>query len=103
MIKKVTIKSVKFAESKFGTTEKYTYKKGKNAGKNFQMVTIQTNETGDDYYSTPAMEGEKPLTIQEGQSLLLNFTETTSDDGQKVFKNFNFPTKDQLAEYANSL
>lgn len=108
MIKKVTIKKVtKYDKpyTKEGEPEKplYTYKKGKNVGKNFFMVTIQTNETGEDYYSTPASEKDKAMTIEEGQSLLLNFTETTSEDGTKVFKNFNFPTKDQLAEYANSL
>ena len=100
MIKKVTIKSVKKMDSKFGSEEKYVYKKGKNIGKPFFMVTIQTEETGDDYYATPAMEGDKAMGVEIGQKLLLNFTETKSEDGLKTFKNFNFPTKDQLANFA---
>ncbi len=103
MIKKVTISKVKIAESKYGSDEKYVYKNGANAGKNFVMVTIQTNETGDDYYSTPALPGSKPTQIKEGESVLLSLTETKSADGEKTFKNFNFPTKEQLVEYANNL
>lgn len=103
MLKKVTIKSVKITDSKFGSEEKYVYKKGKNAGKNFVMVTIQTNETGDDYYSTPALPGTKPTELKEGESVLLSLTETTSEDGQKVFKNFNFPTKEQMVEFVNNI
>lgn len=102
MIKKVTIKKVKIVESPFSKdgqpTEKYVYKKGKNIGKNFVMVTIQTNETGDDYYSTPCLPTDKAAQIKEGESHLLSLTESPSADGQKVFKNFNFPTKEQLAD-----
>ncbi len=100
MIRKVTIKSVKKADSKFGSEEKFTYKKGKNIGKNFSMITIQTEETGDDFYSTPAMSSDKAYNVEVGQKILLNLSETTSEDGQKTFKNFNFPTKDQLAQFA---
>jgi len=105
MIKKVTINKITKYDrpySKEGEEQKplYAYKKGSNVGKNFSMVTIQTDETGDDYYSTPAMSGDKVYNIEVGQKLLLNLTEKKSDDGTKVFKNFNFPTKDQLAAYA---
>lgn len=103
MIKKVTISKVKVAETPFGKTEKYVYKKGTNVGKNFVMVTIQTNETGEDYYSTPAMPGERALTLKEGDVVLLNLTKTMSADGQKEFKNFNFPTKEQLAKFAEDI
>lgn len=104
MIKKVTISNVtKYDKpyTKEGDEQKplYVYKKGKNMGKNFMMVTIQANEMGDSYYSTPALLSDKAMNIEVGQSLLLNFTETTSVDGAKVFKNFNFPTKDQLAAF----
>lgn len=105
MIKKVTIKKVtKYDKpfSKQGEAEKplYTYKKGTNIGKNFVMVTIQTDETGDDFYSTPASEGDKAMNVEVGQKILLNLTETKSADGLKTFKNFNFPTKEQLAQFA---
>lgn len=108
MIKKVTIKKVtKYDKpyTKAGEPEKplYTYKKGTNAGKNFTMVTIQTEETGDDFYSTPAMATDKAMSIEVGQKLLLSLTESTSADGQKTFRNFSFPTKAQLAEYAESI
>src|SRR3990167_1342415 len=108
MIKKVKIKKVtKYDKpyTKEGEPEKplYTYKKGTNAGKNFTMVTIQTEETGEDYYSTPAMATDKAMNVEVGQKILLNLTESTSADGTKVFKNFNFPTKDQLSEYAASI
>lgn len=102
MIKKVTIKKVKIAESKFGSTEKYVYKNGVNAGKNFVMVTAQFEETGDNYYSTPSLPGGKPTQIKEGEVVILDLTETKSADGQKVFKNFSFPTKEQLAELASA-
>jgi hypothetical protein len=105
MIKKVTISKVTFRDRPFtkdGEPEKplYTYSKGDNQGKNFVMVSIQTEETGDEYFSTPASEKDKARTIEVGQKLLLNFSETTSADGTKVFKNFNFPTKAQLAQFA---
>lgn len=108
MIKKVTITKVTKYErpyNKEGEEQKplYTYKKGANVGKNFKMVTIQTEETGDDYYSTPAMETDKAMNIEVGQKLLLNLTEKPSPDGTKIFKNFNFPTKAQLEEYAQNV
>lgn len=106
MIKKVTIKKVKVYDRPYstdGSKPLYTYKKGTNIGKNFVMVTIQTNETGDDYYSTPAMPGERATTLKEGDSVLLSLTTSMSTDGQKEFKNFNYPTKDQLAEFAASI
>lgn len=105
MIKKVTItKITKYDRplSKDGEEPKplYTYKKGKNIGKNFSMINIQTEETGDAYYSTPASSTDKAYKIEVGEKVLLNLTETTSEDGSKVFKNFNFPTKEQLAQFA---
>lgn len=108
MIKKCTISKItKYDKpfSKEGEGEKplYTYKKGTNAGKNFVMVTIQTEETGEDYYSTPAMATDKAMNIEVGQKLLLNLTETKSADGLKTFKNFNFPTKEQLAAFATEM
>lgn len=101
MIKQVTIKSVKSYErpyNKEGEEQKplYTYKKGKNQGKNFVMVTIQTNETGDEYYSTPALVGSGATKIKEGDVVILKLTETTSEDGTKVFKNFNFPSNAEI-------
>jgi hypothetical protein len=108
MIKKVTIKKVTKYDKPYspeGEAEKplYTYKKGANMGKNFSMINIQTEETGDDYYSTPASGTDKAMSIEVGQKLLLNLTETKSADGTKTFKNFNFPTKEQLAQFATEM
>jgi hypothetical protein len=99
-IKKVTVKKVFTAtENKDGVP--YTYKKGKYEGKNFVRISIQTEETGDEYYASNALIGSKPTTIKEGDKLLLNFTEQVV--GDKTFKNFDFPTKEQLAEFAASI
>lgn len=101
MIKKVTIKTVGIRDHKTvnGVDVPFTYKSGKNAGQPFVMVSIQTEEDGDTYFSTPAGEKDKARTVEVGQKLLLNFTETEGDNG-KVFHNFNFPTKAQLAQFA---
>lgn len=100
MIKKVTITEVyKSSNKKDGTP--YVISKGVNAGKNFTRVGIKTDKTGDDVYYNNALDTDKVMTIEVGQSLLLNFTETP--DGDNTWRNFNFPTKDQLAEYANSI
>lgn len=104
-VQKVTIKTVSIKDTKKvdGVDTKMTYKSGKNIGKEFVMVNIQTEQTGDEFYSTPAMSGDKAMNLAVGQTVLLNFSESQSADGSKTFKNFNFPTKDQLAEYATSL
>jgi len=109
MIKKVTVTKVKINDRPYRKEQDgvdnplYTFKKGKNIGKNFVMVSIQTDATGEEYYSTPSLPTEKPAKIKEGDSVLLNLTETQSEDGTKTFKNFNFPTKDQLVEFANNI
>lgn len=103
MLKKVTITNVKVAESKFGSDEKYTFKKGKNIGKNFVMVSIQTKETEDEYYSSPAIPGSSKATIKEGDTLILRLTESQSADDQKTFKNFDYPTKAEEEVYNQAL
>lgn len=102
MIQKVTLKTVKVYERPFRKESDgienplYTYKKGKNIGKNFVMVNIQTEENGDEYYSTPDMPGGKKASLMAGQTLVLNLTDTTSEDGQKVFHNFSFPSDKEM-------
>lgn len=103
MLKKVTIKNIKIADKKYGTEDKYVYKSGKNVGKNFVMVSIQTNETGDNYYSTPALPTDQAAQLNEGDTVILKLTETTSSDGQKVFKNFNIPSKAEKEAYQQAL
>jgi hypothetical protein len=93
MVKKVTITKV-FISDKNKDGVLYTYKNGDNAGRNFVRVSIKTEETGDDYYSSNTLPGSKPTQLKEGEVVLLDFTE---DNG---FKNFRIPTKDQLAEFA---
>lgn len=95
-LKKVTIKRV-FVSTANKEGIAYVYKNGKNAGKPFTRVSIQTEETGDEYYATNALPGTKPTTIKEGENVLLSLTE---DNG---FKNWNYPTKDQMAEYIKEL
>jgi len=96
MLKKVTISWTKSA-----TTNKdnvpYVYKNGKYAGKPFTRVSIKTEETGEEFYATNALVGSKPTEIKVGDKLLLSLTE---DNG---FKNWNYPTKEQMAEYIKQL
>lgn len=102
MIKKVQIMKVfKNTTKKDGSP--YVISKGKNTGQNFTRIGIQTDAHGDDIYYNNALETDKAMTIAEGQSLLLNFTETPSEDGANIWKNFNFPTKQQLADFAASM
>jgi hypothetical protein len=100
MIKKVKLVKVSVADSKFGSDEPYVYKSGPNMGKHFQRITIQTDQTGDDYYNSNGLPGSKITQLKEGDEVILNFTETPSTDGQTTFKNFGFPSKDALAELA---
>ena len=102
MIQKVTITEVYKNDTKKDGT-KYVISKGTNAGKNFIRIGIKTDKTGDDVYYNNALETDKANNIAKDQSLLLNFTETKSADGTNVWKNFNFPTKEQLAEFAASM
>ncbi len=99
MIKKVTINKV-FKNDKKKDGSPYVISKGQHAGQNFVRIGIQTDKTGEDTYYNNALATDKAMNIEVGQSLLLNFTETPSADGANVWKNFNFPTKDQLAEFA---
>jgi len=100
MIKKVTITKVyKGTTKKDGTP--YVISTGTNAGKNFTRIGIQTDTHGEKTYYNNALSTDKAMTIEEGQALLLSFTETV--DGDNTWLNFNFPSKDQLSEYANSL
>lgn len=96
MIKKVTITKV-FTSDKNKDGIPYTYKKGKNEGKPFIRVSIKTDKTGDDYYSTNALVDSSITKIKEGESKTLKFTE---DNG---FKNFAFPTKEELQQYIDEL
>lgn len=100
MIKKVTITKV-YKNDKKKDGSLYVIGKGKNVGQNFTRVGIQTDQHGEDTYYNNALATDKAMTIEVGQSLLLNFTDTP--DGENVWKNFNFPTKAQLAEYAESI
>lgn len=102
MIQKVKIESVARYETKEVNGEKvpYTYSKGKNVGKQFKRISITTDKTGSDKYYANEDPGSRYEGIAEGQSLLLNFTESMSADGGKKFLNFNFPTKEQLAAFA---
>lgn len=102
MIQKVTITELYKNETKKDGT-RYIISKGTNAGKNFTRIGIKTDKTGDDVYYNNALETDRAMKIEIGQSLLLSFTETPSADGANTWKNFNFPSKVQLAEYAESL
>ncbi len=99
MIKKVSITKVyKNDKKKDGTL--YVISKGQHAGKNFTRIGIQTDKTGEDTYYNNALATDKAMNIEVGQSLLLNLTEQIKVDGSGKWYNFNFPTKDQLAEFA---
>ena len=102
MIQKVKITAVFKSDKKSDGTPR-VYSKGKYMGKPFTQIGIKTDKHGEDIYNTNAMEGEKAMNIEVNQALLLNFTETPSEDGSRTWRNFNFPTKAQLEEYAKSL
>ena len=100
MIKKVKITKVSVADSKFGSDVEYVYKSGPNAGKHFQRVTIQTEQTGDEFYNTNALPGTRFTKLTVGEEVILDMYESEGADGQTTFKNFNFPSKAALAELA---
>lgn len=100
MIKKVTITKVFKSETKKDGT-KYIISKGTNKGQNFTRIGIQTDQTGDVTYYNNALATDRAMNVEAGQSLLLVFTEQV--DGDNTWRNFNFPTKAQLAEFAESL
>lgn len=102
MIKKVTITEVYKNETKKDGT-KYVISKGANKDKNFVRIGIKTDKTGDLTYYNNALVGDKANNIEVGQSVLLSLTETAKEDGSGDWYNFNFPTKAQLAEYAEQL
>ena len=102
MIQKVTISKV-FKNDKKKDGSLYVISKGTNAGKNFTRIGVQTDKTGENTYYNNALATDKAMNIEVGQSLLLNFTEQDRTDGEGKWYNFNFPTKAQLAEYANSI
>lgn len=99
-IKKVTVTKVYK-----GTTKKdgspYMITKGQYAGQPFTRIGIQTEQTGDKTYYNNAKASDKAMTIAEGQSVLLNFTEQV--DGENTWYNWSFPTKEELAKFAESL
>ena len=70
----------------------YVFKNGKNTGKPFVRVSIKTQETGEEYYSTNAFVDSKQTKLTEGQEVILKLEEK---DG---FKNFGFPSSDELQE-----
>lgn len=105
MLKKVTIKTIESSATKTvdGIEVPRVYARGPNEGKAFSMYKITTEEMPGEEFTTPAPNGSKISHLSVGEIVLLSFTESTSTDGQKTFKNFNFPSKVQLEEYAKSL
>lgn len=102
MIQKVTITKVFKNENKKDGTP-YTISKGQHAGKTFTRIGIQTDKTGEETYYNNALATDKAMNIEVGQSLLLNLTEDKKEDGSGSWYNFNFPTKDQLAEFTKAI
>lgn len=103
MIKKVTITEVYKSENKADGTP-YQYKtdsKYHKAGEHFTRIGIQTDAHGTDTYYTNADPKSKANTIEKGQTLLLSFKEEV--DGDNTWRNFNFPSKKELAEFATSM
>lgn len=101
-IKKVTITKVYKNENKQDGTP-YQYNKDSKyhkAGDRFTRIGIKF-EGDDNTYYTNADAKSKAMSIEEGQSILLNFEEQV--DGSQVWRNFNFPTKEQLVEFANNI
>lgn len=97
MIKKVQITKV-YRNEKNKNNEPYVIKNGEHAGTPFTRIGIKTDKTGEQVYYNNAKANDKAFSVAEGQSLLLNFTEEI--DGSNTWYNFNFPTKAQLAEFA---
>ncbi len=92
MIKKVTVTRVfKNDTNKDGIA--YAFKKGKLMGQKFTRVTIKTEEFGEDMYSTCVPAGDRALSIEAGDKVVLKFSETNG------FKNFNFPSKSEVEVY----
>lgn len=102
MIQKVKITKV-FKNDKKKDGSPYIISKGQHAGKNFTRIGIQTDKTGENTYYNNALATDKAMNIEVDQSLLLSLTETPKEDGNGNWYNFNFPTKDQLAEFAASV
>mgnify|MGYP006935472845 CR=1 FL=1 len=99
MIKKVTITKVyKSTTNKNG--EAYMIKNGEFAGQPFTRIGIQTDKHGTDTYYNNAKATDKAMSLEEGQSLLLDFTEEPNADGSNTWKNFKFPTKKEIEEFA---
>lgn len=105
MLNKVTIKTISVSPNKMvdGVEVPRVYSKGPNEGKSYSMYKITTEEKPGEEFSTNAMAGGKVSRLSIGEVALLSFTESQSADGQKTFKNFSYPTKEQLEEYAKSL
>lgn len=100
MIKKVTIKNVYLNDTKKDTGTKYVYGKGKNAGKNFTRVGIKTEGyLPEETHYTNAMAGERALNIKVGDTVVLKFTESKSDDGMKTFYNWGYPSNAEVELY----
>ena len=80
----VKITRVFSSDTKKDTGEKY---KDKN-GKPFYRVGIQTDKTGDDWYSTIAYDSNSPeMQLEEGQEVDIVFEEKNG------YKNFKLPSK----------
>ncbi len=99
MIKKVTITKV-YKSTTNKNNEPYMIKSGEHAGKPFTRIGIKTDKTGEDVYYNNAKETDKAYNIEEGQSLLIDFIEEPKDDGSGTWKNFKFPTKKEIEEFA---
>lgn len=89
MIKKVTITKV-FKNDKNKDGIAYVFKKGKNEGKPFTRISIGTDQTGDDLWSTCVVNSDRALQLEVGQEVVLKLTE------ENGYKNFNFPNKGEL-------
>ena len=96
MLKKVTITKVyKNDKNKEGIA--YSYKRGKNIGKTFSRIGIQTDETGSDTYYNNAMPTDKAFNIKEGDVDVLRLEESTATDGSgKIFLNWSYATKKEI-------
>ena len=101
MIQKVKILKV-FKSDKNKDGVPYTIKQGQYAGQSFTRIGIQTDKTEQNTYYTNAKANDKAISIEEGQSLLLNLYEEPGTEG-RTWKNFKFPTKDELAKFAESV
>lgn len=103
MIKKINITKVeRFTANKDGVP--YTYKTDTQfhkAGDPFTRIAIKTEQTGEDvYYANVNPASKKYQNIAEGQALLLDIYTTTGKDGTGEFKNFKFPSQEELVAFA---